>query len=120
MNSPYVRALAGFSNRTCDGGVLVWSVPTPSNGRPAEEATVAVTLDNVPLQRFDVEAYIIDDRKRPDVSILPGCYTSDCSTWQPVPSPRNHTASLSPSLQPTPVFLSGYSLETSRAVVLPL
>ena len=68
MNSQYVRAIAGFSNRTCNGGVLMWNVPTPDNGMPAEEATISVTLENVPLSKFNVEAYIIDDRKRPGVS----------------------------------------------------
>ena len=70
MNSQYVRAIAGFSNRTCGGGVLMWNVPTPGNGKPAEEETISVTLNNVPLSSFNVEAYIIDDRKRPGVSTI--------------------------------------------------
>jgi hypothetical protein len=71
LDSPYVRAVAGFSNRTCAGGVLIWNIPTPGNGGAAEEATITVTLDDVPFQFFNVEAYVIDDRKRPDVSLHP-------------------------------------------------
>ena len=59
--------MAGYSQRQCSAGVLIWNVPNPQNGQAAQDATVTVTLTNVPLTRFNVEAYIIDDRRQPTV-----------------------------------------------------
>lgn len=63
--SPYVNGLAGYSERDCAAGVLLWNVPVPKNGRPQEEETLSVALHSLPFAKFDVEAYILDDRKQP-------------------------------------------------------
>ena len=67
VESPYVRGVAGYSKRECTAGVLLWNVPTPRNGKPQEEELVSVVLSNVPFSSFDIEAYIIDDRRQPGV-----------------------------------------------------
>lgn len=71
VDSPYVRGVAGVSQRTCAAGVLLWNVPTPWNGQPQQDGTVSITLQDVPFSHFNVEAYIIDDRRQPNVSHLP-------------------------------------------------
>ena len=68
LDTPYVRAMAAYSERSCTGGVVLWSVPTPQNGQPATETTVQLNLKRLPLSEFMVEAYIIDDRRFPTVS----------------------------------------------------
>lgn len=63
-----MHGVAGYSARECAAGVLLWNTPAPVGGRAQEEATVAVTMRNVPFSRFTIEAYIIDDRRHPSVS----------------------------------------------------
>ena len=65
LGTPYVSGMAGFSERSCSGGVLLWSTPTPQNGQPVREAEVQVTITNMPLQDFKAEAFVIDDRRFP-------------------------------------------------------
>lgn len=68
LNTPLVKAMAGYSTRTCSGGVLLWNVPNPQNNQPATETTVQVTLKSLPITDFNMEAFIIDDRRFPSVS----------------------------------------------------
>lgn len=67
LGTPYVSGMAGFSERSCSGGVLLWSTPTPQNGQAAQEAEVQVTITSMPLQTFKAEAFVIDDRRFPSV-----------------------------------------------------
>lgn len=68
LNNPYVSALAGFSKRKCYGGVLIWNKPTPQNGQPSSLTDISITIKRIPLKRFRVDAFIIDDKKYPNVS----------------------------------------------------
>lgn len=70
LNTPYVKAIAGFSERTCSGGVLLWNAPTPQNGLAPKETVVQVHIKDIPLKDFKAEAFILDDRRVPSVSIL--------------------------------------------------
>ena len=53
--------MAGFSPRTCHGGVLVWN-----NG--SLDYTTTVNISNIPYSDFTVQAYVLDPTHLPGVS----------------------------------------------------
>lgn len=51
--------------------MLLWNAPTIKFGLPPRDVLLEVTLKNLAVTLFDLEAYIIDEKKQPGVSPHP-------------------------------------------------
>ena len=74
--------MAGFSPRTCHGGVLVWN-----NG--SLDYTTTVNISNIPYSDFTVQAYVLDPTHLPGVS--------NCSAAETRTSRLHRATSLHPN-----------------------
>ena len=60
ISDPEILAVAGFSPRTCHGGVIFWNnASTPY--------TATLNVSSLPYQNFTVQVYVLDDNHLPGV-----------------------------------------------------
>lgn len=62
ISDPKILAVAGFSPRTCHGGVLIWN-------NASEPYTSTLNVSSLPYNNFTVQVYVLDANHLPGVSL---------------------------------------------------